>query len=158
MPLLNHSNKWAYGAHFLSNNHRGLHVQLWIWILDLVGDVNIVELAQSCGVFQGEMQFWSGNSSRERSIEIYKSGKVGQSKIFDTKHWATGFGVCPAGFQPCFSQCFLITFGMVMYILSHCVLELHFISFDFIRITMKILILVSEDTMDFELLNCVEIL
>ena len=55
---------------------------------------------------------------------------------FDIRHGEAEFGVCPAGFglvlvQIFFTMILFLPFGIVMYILCHCMLEIHDLVFHF---------------------------
>lgn len=63
----------------------------------------------------------------------------GRAVTFDIWHWATAFGICPAGFLswicPVFSHYALILLlWMVIYFLCYCILEIYNLLFDFIGV------------------------
>lgn len=78
---------------------------------------------------QGELQTRSGSNPRETSVARTKAGGAELSKPFGSKvlevgYGATGFGVCPDGFQSSFGLLFphcalILPSGMVMYIWFH---------------------------------------
>lgn len=61
------------------------------------------------------------------------------SEPFDMRCGATGFGVCPVDFQSCFGPSFapFPPFAMVLYILSHRMLEVCNLTFAFTGVTVK---------------------
>lgn len=62
----------------------------------------------------------SGKNSKERSVEIHKSGKVEQFKLFVIKQRTTGFRICPAESHSCFVQYLLTTLPSFL-LKWHCV-------------------------------------
>jgi len=77
----------------------------------------------------------------------------GTKEHSDTRHGETELGVCPAGFQSCLGSVFchyapFLLFGMVMHSLCHCHL---LFAFDFMGVTIKRLLTVSEETLNCEL-------
>lgn len=117
------------------------------------------EMSQLRDIFQWEMQFGVEKNSKERSIEIHKAGKVEQFKLFVIKKRATGFGIFLLNLTHALSRIFFTTlpsFLLKWYCVFFFTIYQKCICFNFesARITIKILALVSDKSMNFELFNC----
>ena len=75
--------------------------------------------------------------TRKKSVVVHRAEQSWRpEEHFDTRHGDAEFGFCPAGFWSCFGPVFsrfvpLLSFGMVMYILCHYMLEVCDLLFDF---------------------------
>ena len=68
---------------------------------------------------------------RKKHAAVNRAERSWRSKEhFDIRHGGVGFGVCPAVFCPVFLH-ILFPFGMVMYILCYCMLEVCDLLFKF---------------------------
>ena len=73
---------------------------------------------------------------KEKCVAVCKAGKVWRSEEhFNIRHGNAEFRVCPAGFGSYFVEYFLsipsLCFGIIMYVLRHCVSDVYDLLFDF---------------------------
>ena len=61
----------------------------------------MLEMSESCDTCRGKLLTRSGTSQRERIV--LQSTKL---KGVDIRHGVGEFGICPAGFKPCFIPVF----------------------------------------------------
>ena len=106
--------------------HNGYCMKLWR-NLDYAGDPQDAEDAGVVGHLPKKAVdcVWN-ESSREKYVAANKAER--SEEYFDIRHGHAEFGVTPLGFELALVENFLtmlpfLPFGMVMYILCHCMLE-----------------------------------